>query len=238
MPALRSSLGFLFRSVRDFVFPPICYGCDAEADQGLVCEPCRLLLFTSELDVCPRCHRPALQPGARCDHCDHPLCLSRVRALGLYRPPFNKLVHAFKYSGKTKVGELLGTALALLVNQDTALRESEIVCPIPLHPARLRERGFNQSLLLAAAVSVGTGIRLEQAIVRCKNTPSQTTKIGPEERRRNLADAFALSDGADVKGKRVLLVDDVCTVGATLDSAGKVLLQAGAAEVMGAVVAA
>jgi competence protein ComFC len=238
MPALRSSLGLVFRSVRDFVFPPICYGCDAEADHGLVCEPCRLLLFTSELDVCPRCHRPALHPGARCDHCKHPLSLSRVRALGLYQPPFNKLVHAFKYSGKAKVGELLGNALAMLVNQDTALRENDIVCPIPLHPARQRERGFNQSLLLAAAVSVGTGIRLGQSIVRCKNTPSQTTKISPEERRKNLADAFALSDGSDVKGKRVLLVDDVCTVGATLDSAGKVLLQAGAAEVMGVVVAA
>jgi ComF family protein len=161
-----------------------------------------------------------------------------VRALGPYRPPFNTLVHAFKYSGKFPVGELLGRALAALAMQDTELRSCDVVCPIPLHPARMRERGYNQSLLLAAAVSLATGIQLEQAIVRRKNTPSQTTKTSPEQRRKNLAGAFVLSKGTDVRGKRVLLIDDVCTVGATLDSAGRVLLQAGAKEVMGLVVAA
>jgi len=238
MPALLGSLRFVFRSLADFVFPPICYGCDEETESGLVCGTCRLLLLTSELDVCPGCGRPCASASDGCGLCGIPFSLERVRALGLYQPPMRGLIHALKYSQKTVLAPLLGLALAALAMQDTELRSCDVVCPIPLHPARMRERGYNQSLLLAAVVSVATGIRLEQAIVRRKNTPSQTTKTSPEQRRKNLAGAFALSKGADVRGKRVLLIDDVCTVGATLDSAGRVLLQAGTKEVMGLVVAA
>jgi len=156
----------------------------------------------------------------------------------LYVPPFDKLVHAFKYSGKTKVGELLGQALAALVQQDEVLSAADLVCPVPLHPARQRERGFNQSLLLAAAVSMNTGIPLADCLVRRKNTSTQTAKTSPEARRKNLEDAFRLKPGADVAGKTVLLVDDVMTTGATLDPAARELLKGGAVSVLGAVVAA
>jgi ComF family protein len=238
MPALASSLRQLLRSLGDFVFPPICYGCDDETDAGLVCDSCRLLLFTSELAVCPDCGRACLPTAGRCGRCDEPFHLNRVRALGTYAPPFSTLVQAFKYSEKTRVGELLGVALSRLVMQDSLLSGCDIVCAIPLHPARLRERGYNQSLLLAAAVAVASGIPLAEPLVRKKNTRSQTTKTTPEARRRNLEDAFKLRPGADVVGKRVLLVDDVMTTGATLNAAAEVLLQGGAASVSGAVVAA
>jgi len=238
MPALASSFRFFLKSLADFIYPPICYGCDSEVEEGLVCEGCRLALFTHELAVCPKCGRPCTRTAETCGQCEEEFCLSRVRALGPYAQPFDKLVHAFKYSGKFPVGEMLGRALAALVAQDPVLKDADLICPIPLHRARLRERGFNQSLLLAAAVSVGTGIQLEQAIVRRRNTPSQTTKKNPKDRRKNLKGAFALSMGTNVTGKSVLLVDDVFTVGATLDSAGQVLLEAGAAKVFGAVIAA
>jgi ComF family protein len=238
MPALASSVRFLLKSLADFVYPPICYGCDAEMDEGLVCEGCRLALFTHELAVCPKCGRPCASSARDCGQCDTLLNLSRVRALGMYAPPFDKLVHAFKYSGKTKVGELLGLALAALVQQDEVLSAADAVCPVPLHPARLRERGFNQSLLLAAAISMSTRIPLVECLTRTRYTPTQTTKASPEKRLKNVRGAFQVRPGAGIVGKTVLLVDDVMTTGATLDQAAQELLRGRAASVLGAVVAA
>lgn len=238
MPALASSVRFLLKSLADFIYPPICYGCDTEVEEGLVCEGCRLALFTHELAVCPKCGRPCTRTAETCGQCRTPFSLSRVRALGLYVPPFDKLVQAFKYSGKTNVGELLGRALAALVRQDEALAAADAVCPIPLHPARLRERGFNQSLLLAAAISISTHIPLTESLARTRNTATQTRKMDSEARLKNLAGAFRLRSDAGVGGKRILLVDDVMTTGATLDQAAQALLSGGAASVVGAVVAA
>ena len=238
MPALAGSVRFLLKSLADFVYPPICYGCDTEVEEGLVCEGCRLALFTHELAVCPKCGRPCTRTAETCGQCRTPFSLSRVRALGMYAPPFDNLVQAFKYSGKTKVGELLGLGLAALVTQDEVLSAADAVCPIPLHPARLRERGFNQSLLLAAAISMSTRIPLAEFLVRAKNTPTQTRKTTHKDRLKNLAGAFRLKSDAGVGGKKVLLVDDVMTTGATLDQAAQPLLNGGAASVLGVVVAA
>ncbi len=233
-----ASVRFLLKSLADFVYPPICYGCDTEIDEGLVCEGCRLALFTHELAVCPKCGRPCTRTAETCGQCKEKFSLSRVRALGLYVPPFDKLVQAFKYSGKTKVGELLGRALAALVQQDELLSAADVVCPIPLHSSRLRERGFNQSLLLTAAISMDTRIPLVECLTRPKNTRTQALKTNPEARRKNLAGAFRFRPDADVEGKTVLLVDDVMTTGATLDQAAQELLKGGATSVLGAVVAA
>jgi ComF family protein len=238
MPALASSVRFLLKSLADFIYPPICYGCDTEVEEGLVCEGCRLALFTHELAVCPKCGRPCTRTAETCGQCKTPFSLSRVRALGVYAPPFDKLVHAFKYSGKTKVGELLGQSLAALVQQDELLSAANAVCPVPLHPARLRERGFNQSLLLAAAISMSNRIPLIECLVRTRYTPTQTRKTNPEKRLKNVAGAFRLKSDASVDGKRILLVDDVMTTGATLDQAAQALLKGGAASVLGLVVAA
>jgi ComF family protein len=233
-----SSVRFLLKSLADFVYPPICYGCDTEVEEGLVCEGCRLALFTHELAVCPKCGRPCTRTAETCGLCLTPFSLSRVRALGVYAPPFDKLVQAFKYSGKTKVGELLGLALAALVQQDEVLATADMICPVPLHPARLRERGFNQSLLLAAAISMSTRIPLTESLVRTRYTPTQTAKADPEKRRKNVEGAFQIRPSAGVAGETVLLVDDVMTTGATLDQAARALLKGGAANVLGAVVAA
>lgn len=238
MPALASSFRFLLKSLADFIYPPICYGCDVEMEDGLVCEGCRLALFTHELAVCPNCGRPCTRTADTCGQCKTPFSLSRVRALGLYVPPFDKLVQAFKYSGKTKVGEVLGLALVALVQQDEVLKAADAVCPIPLHPARLRERGFNQSLLLAAAMSMSTRIPLVESLTRTRYTPTQTTKTSPEKRLKNVKGAFQIRPGAGIAGKTVLLVDDVMTTGATLDQAAQALLKGGATSVLGAVVAA
>ena len=237
MPALSNSLFRVLRNLADFAFPPICYGCDEETDSGLVCDTCRLLLFTSELDVCPGCGRPCASAADGCGLCRIPFVPKRVRALGLYRAPFHTLVHALKYSQKTALAELLGQALAALVAQDTELASADAVCAIPLHPARLRERGYNQSELLAAEVSRASGIELVDPLLRRKNTSTQTALASPKDRVENVADAFSVRPGTDLHGFDLILVDDVMTTGATLDASARQLLAAGATAVFGLVVA-
>lgn len=231
-------LKWLLRCLADFVFPPVCYGCDAEIESGLICDSCRLLLYTSELDVCSRCGRPCLPDDRLCGNCAPPLALSRIRALGLYAPPFRGLIHALKYQEKTALVPVLGGALALLVHQDIRLRQADGICAVPLHPARQRERGYNQAHLLAWEVARITGIPLVEPLARIRNTKSQTDQPNERARVENVRAAFRLKPGENVEGKRLILVDDVMTTGATLSSAAEELRKGGAVEVMGLVVAA
>lgn len=235
---LASSLDGLGRSFSDFLFPPLCYGCDSETDAGLVCDSCRSLLFTSELEACPRCGRPRYDSTLPCPECSRPLRMKRVRALGPYSPPFRGLIHALKYREKTSLVPLLGAALAVLVHQDDLLRSADGVCAVPLHPARLRERGFNQSALLAHIVAGLSGIAHIEPVVRHRNTKTQTGMRSPAKRRENIAGAFRLARDADVRERRLIIVDDVCTSGATLDEVAAVLLDAGACESYGLTIAA
>ena len=108
----------------------------------------------------------------------------------------------------------------------------DLLIPVPLHPRRLRERGFNQSLLLARHLSRRLGLPCEaEVLVKVKDTPSQTS-LSPAERQRAVRGAFEVMKGERIREKRVLLVDDVFTTGATVNEASRVLLRAGAEEVL------
>jgi ComF family protein len=109
----------------------------------------------------------------------------------------------------------------------------EVLLCVPLHPRRLRERGYNQSCLLAREVGRRTGLPvIEDCLVRVKQVQPQVKATGVEERRRNVADAFVCRDDG-VRGKGIILIDDVCTSGATLESCAKALKNGGAASVWG-----
>jgi ComF family protein len=161
-----------------------------------------------------------------------------VRALGPYNPPYSSLVHALKYDQKTRLVPLLGLALTGLVESDPDLKGADCVCAVPLHRSRLRERGYNQSGLLAWEVSKGAGIELVDAVDRVRNTRSQVGLADDAARKANMRGAFRVKPGINLDGRRVLLVDDVMTSGATLDAASRQLLKAGASSVLGLVVAA
>jgi ComF family protein len=162
--------------------------------------------------------------------------VQHLRALGRYAPPFSNLVHQLKYYDRRSLSPVLGRPLAGLVMSDATLKRAELIVPIPLHPSRLRERGYNQSQLLAIQVSQLTGIPWDDALNRVRRTRDQTA-LNDEEREKNLAGAFALKPKAAVRGGKILLIDDVATTGATLSNAAAILRLSGAAEVVALVVA-
>jgi len=146
----------------------------------------------------------------------------------MFEGPLRQAIHHLKYNGRACLAEPLGS---LIVERwEKAALPADLIVPVPLHPARLRERGYNQSTLLAHQLAQACGLPVvEDALRRVKATLPQIT-LNAEQRKVNVQDAFEAQ--ADlVQGRRVLLIDDVCTTGATLAACSHALKQAGATSV-------
>ncbi len=194
----------------------------------------------------------ALAP-ARCAACDArvkllaafcPACASTTEAAPagaaaalVYAGAVAAAIVRMKYASRPDLARPLGDLLWRSVEPRAAAWRGALVVPVPLHPVRLAERGFNQSALLAARVVGRLDGRFEpRGLVRTRETPRQTT-LDRAARATNVAGAFRARDASVVRGRAVLLVDDVATTGATLDACARALLDAGAASVGRAVVA-
>lgn len=198
------------------VLPPRCVLCGGRGQR-----PC--------LDLCPGCE--ASLPPAGGPVPGSPSALRRVYVPFSYAAPLDHLVHSLKYRGHLATGRVLGTLLADRVEVLGLHRDVDVIVPVPLHPARLAERGFNQSAELAGRV--GRNLRLpvvESLAVRRRATRPQVG-LHLDERRSNLAGAFAATPAA--RGLRIALLDDVTTTGRTLQELAAVLLEAGAEAVDG-----
>jgi len=150
--------------------------------------------------------------------------LSTLRAIGAYDGSLRAIVHALKYGKRRSVAGRL--ALRMRAQGADALSGADVVVPVPLHRSRRRTRGFNQAEELGRHL----GLPCRTVLRRVRATPSQTA-LPVAQRHRNVRGAFALARRGDVRGLRVVLVDDVCTTGATLEACARVLREAGAADV-------
>lgn len=157
-----------------------------------------------------------------------------VFALGIFDPHNRELIHRLKYYGDEPAGRFLGSELGKLVAGFDSSPTWDAIVPVPLHWTRKWSRGFNQSLILARSVSQSTGRPVLSALQRTKRTKDQT-HLSREERLANVHDAFRVTK--DISGKKLLLLDDVTTTGATLEECRRVLAEAGAAQVAATVVA-
>lgn len=216
----------------DFLLPPLCLHCGAAlpAARPGVCAACLARLVPLPGEACRRCGLP--RPGApgSCARCaDWPGGLSALAATR-YRGVARTIVRGLKYRGwRHLVGPC---ADAILVPLERA-GPVDLLVPVPLHPARLRERGYNQSRALADALGRRAGLPVEDALARRRWTESQVGR-GRAARRANVAGAFGPAPGIDrARGAAVGLVDDVATSGATLAAAAEPLLEAGARAVIG-----
>ena len=184
--------------------------------------------------LCPGCGRQFPKAAGGDHYCG--LCLAdhyqfeRARAVAIYAEPFSHVIHGFKYQGKTH-GLASFQAMLKMLPEPAISEPPELIMPVPLHDRKLRQRGFNQAALLARAFFPQARRRIKtDLLLRQVNTGPQTSLSG-KARRQNLKNAFAVRNPELVRGKRVLLVDDVFTTGTTVNECARVLKKAGALRV-------
>jgi ComF family protein len=212
--------------------PQDCLLCGAESDVAPLCTPCRRELPALPRS-CPRCAMPS-PLGEICGSClRHPPQFDITLAVWRYAYPVDRLVQALKFHGRLALASFFAEALSSLFASRPAA-PVDVVIPMPLHPGRLAERGFNQAAEIArhltgaiAARSIQPRLALQGAS-RIRRTLPQA-ELPFDARARNVRGAFACA--LDLNGARVAVVDDVMTTGATLGELAKVLKQAGAARV-------
>jgi len=220
-----------------FFFPPQCYCCKTflpEGQRGL-CSNCLSGIRWIKPPLCTKCGIPFLSQGEKnhlCGSClDQDRFFTMSRALGYYEGPFREAIHRWKYEGKVYLSPLFGEWMARDFFQYWTIDLFDLVIPVPLHPRRLRERGFNQALLLAKELSRRTGIPYRMQVLEKRKPTIPQVSLSGREREKGVKGAFHLMNEREVKGKGVLVVDDVYTTGATVNECARVLLAGGAKRV-------
>ena len=243
-PALRAANRPGWRALLRSGLPQRCALCAGAADTALVCASCARAM-PRLASPCPVCALPVGASGATgatpasCGAClRHPPPYAATLAAFVYAFPVDRLLQSLKYGGRVALADYAGAELAAAVAAALAAagadRRPHAVCAMPLAPARQRARGFNQAQELARRVATTLGLPLAAPLERRRHGEAQAA-LAWSERARNVAGAFACT--GDVRGRRLALVDDVMTTGATVAAAATALRDAGAATVEAWVVA-
>ncbi len=225
----------------DLLFPIFCFGCKKEG--VFLCSDCKNKLVWIQ-PVCFRCNKwvPPLTKvvaGRTCLSCRKKSSIYAFFSPFLYSDPLvRNLIHGLKYSHLRLLANLLGGFLVEYIAKfRISFPEDILLVPVPLHPSRLRSRGFNQSELFVLYLSDRLKIKSEmKALQKIRKTKPQV-ELSAGDRRFNLVGAFAVSDLNLVKNKTILLVDDVKTTGFTLEEAARTLKSAGARRILALTVA-
>jgi len=227
-----------FRWVLNLVFPPVCPICKTLLDREenpIICPTCHKEIRLVRPPMCPRCGLPIPSGDGEGYLCGP--CLSDRwyfefhRTSGLYEGALREAIHRFKYEGAFPLIRVLADLLQPTLRTLSQDYPVDVMVPVPLHIRRLRERGFNQALLLAKELSRRTGVPYaERALKKVKDTPVQIA-LKKKERKKNLKGAFQVKDQKAIQGKAVVLVDDVYTTGATVNECSRALLKGGATRV-------
>jgi ComF family protein len=214
--------GGLCSQCLDLLFPPRCIRCRQVG--AWLCAECLDQIPRVEPPFCSRCG-DAVVDGELCDRCrTSPLRVECIRSAVYFEGALREAIHHLKYHGRTALAEPLGGLMATYWLQNPM--PVDVLVPVPLHTARLRERGYNQAALLAREMGLQVGLAVdEQTLIRQRATAPQV-ELDAVQRRENVRDAFHCS-GNGLVGKRVLLIDDVCTTGATLEACAIALYDEG-----------
>lgn len=232
--AIVGSARFLVAGLLDVAFPPKCHAC-GRLDTRPLCDACRAAFADIHPPACVRCGSPGADLCRSCRE-RPPFRFERAVGAGSFEGALRAAILRLKYHGRVRLAEPLGDYLAEALGRAGDLG-IEVVAPVPLHWSRLRQRGFNQSELLARPVAAALGAPLEAgALRRIRRTRAQAL-LRASERERNVRGAFAVARPEAVRGRRVLLVDDVLTTLHTVDECARVLMEAGAHAVVAAGVA-
>ena len=224
------------------LYPATCVVCSANVERAeYLCADCQQRAPRIAAPFCAKCSEPF--PGAitqtfSCANCEHRIlhfdcAVAAYRSRGLVR----RLIHQFKYAGQRHLRHPVASWLRETLHDSRLLgRHFDLIVPVPLHPARQRERGFNQAELLADLLAASIDLPTRNVLERIRYTTTQTA-YDRAERMENLHGAFRLRKNRDVRGLHVLLIDDVLTTGSTLSECARILRKAGVVSVHAATAA-
>lgn len=231
------------RTLLDIVAPASCHLCSgtlrgARPYDTAVCHSCICAMRRTPLAICEICGNGLKTQTAlttlRCSTCRRgALPYHRLKTCYLYEGKTRELIHTFKYGNRPYLAKTVASLMkdALTHDGDRYFETADLLVPVPLHPSREREREFNQSQVLAQALSVLLAAPVAPLLKRTKNTRPQV-ELGPQERELNLRGAFTPADDLpDLRGKKIVLIDDIVTTGSTVRAAASLLADACAADI-------
>lgn len=226
-------LGNVAKPVLDLLFPPLCIGCRASVGEAGFCSDCWSGITFLDGPGCACCGIPfpvALEGENLCAAClAKPPAFDSARAIMAYDDKSRGAILGLKHADRLDL--VPGFARWLGRTGRQTLAQCDLVVPVPLHRWRLWQRRYNQAAELGRALAREWRLVFDPVLVRSRATPSQGAMASAKARRRNVQRAFRISDPARVKGKSVLLLDDVMTTGATVEACARALKRAGAARV-------
>lgn len=210
----------------DFVYPPECAGCNKPGE--IWCNDCQESVRAITGPICPICGYP-LTRNEVCPDCQEtPPPYTALRSWAEYEGPLREALHNLKYKNDLELANVFSSALVNIIQ--TAHWNFDFIIPMPISPNHYKSRGYNQSVVIARPIALTLGIPIVSNVVkRIKETRSQVN-LNREERFKNLQSAFS-ANSAKLLNKKVLLVDDICTTGATISSCSKTLKGAGCSEI-------
>jgi ComF family protein len=225
-----------FAALLELIFPPVCVTCGGliSTDRRHLCDACLDRIVRIGRPLCTVCGKPFLTAGDDdhlCGACMHKRPpFAEARSFGVYGGVLLEAVHLFKYHHQTALSSVLCGIAETHDWGGLDPKRYDVIVPVPLHKRRLYERGFNQAMLLCRGLGEAWGIEVEETgLARTRQTAAQI-RLTPAEREQNVRGAFAVT-GDVFTGRRVLLVDDVYTTGATVTECSRVLMEAGAEAV-------
>ena len=223
----------LIKSAADILFPLHCLGCGFEG--RWICELCALRFSPEGVWECPACHRPSASGRPCAGACAQKSAVSMHAAMGRHEDDLllTALVRQFKYHGAQKSIQAILPHIRRFVHESVPFfSDVDAVVAVPLHPRRFAERGWNQASVLGHMMGALLHAPAHEALVRTRATRAQAT-LSRRERLVNVHNAFLCPDADAVRGKTILLIDDVYTTGATMQACAQALLRSGAREVRG-----
>lgn len=215
----------------DLLLTPLCYACSDRLPVAadLICKDCQAQLAVPGEHICRHCGSQLEQDS--CPHCAETAFLFKLaRTAFHYHSPVRELIHRFKYDSFQNISPWLVRGMLQAYQSEPGFADSDLVTAVPLHRVRQRDRGFNQSELLARQLARHLGLSFSMLARRAHHTPSQT-RLSKDEREHNLDGAFVMRPRRDVKGRNILLIDDVFTTGTTVNKLSRLFLDHEAASV-------
>jgi ComF family protein len=236
----------ILRSLIQFLYPAQCRHCEENldpADGHYICKICWKEVKFIEEPFCQTCGHPLSSLASlpvtfrhateeqkkvfSCDECPDDVKFRKARAIAYYKSAVGTAITLLKDQDKTIMANPLADLMFNTMPRLLDVQDYDYIMPVPIHKKKMRKRGYNQMELIGRRLSTKTGMPLElQSLVKSVNTPPQRG-LDAEDRQKNIKDSFEVSDRSKIEGKRILLIDDVMTTGATINECAKVLLKDG-----------